>query len=131
MLKSMLKDMTNTAEHATCQGCGRKIWSAASIAAGRGSGCRAKLRKATQTADLTVFHGWQVEKARDAIELGAIVALSREGIYAAVSGDGVTVYVVDAIERSCTCKSRVPCYHLCGGLILFAASSAGSNRKAA
>ena len=135
----------DTAQHTgKCEGCGRPIWSAVSLAAGRGSGCRAKLRKAAKTADLTAFHPWQVTKARDAIETGAIVPLSRPGMYAAVSSGGpvrkadpepVVVYVVDAIERSCTCKAAMHghrCYHLAGAVILFAAASGStSTRKAA
>jgi hypothetical protein len=43
-----------------------------------------------------------------------------------VSGDGVTVYLVDAQERSCTCRAAANgrrCYHLAGALILSAATA--------
>jgi len=48
-----------------------------------------------------------------------------------VSGDGVTVYLTDAIEGSCTCKAGANgrcCYHLAAALILQAAAPV---RKAA
>jgi len=91
----------------------------------------ARIAVAAQVADLAGFHDWQVDKARETIEVQAIVPLSRPGLYAAVSGDGVTVYLVDAREGSCTCKAAANgrrCYHLAGALILAAAAPA---RKAA
>lgn len=109
-----------------CHDCGRKLTAAASIAAGRGRTCRAKVRRAAETTNLSDFHPWQIDKAREAIEMLAIVPSSRSGLYAAVSGDGVTVYLTDAIERSCTCKAGAngrSCYHLAGALILSAATS--------
>ncbi len=82
-------------------------------------------------ADLSGFKAWQVTKATEAIEEQAVVPSSRPGLYASVSGDGVTVYLTDAIERSCTCKAGANgrlCYHLAAALILQAAAPA---RKAA
>jgi hypothetical protein len=71
----------------------------------RGRTCRAYVKKAAEAADLSGFHGWQVAKAAEAIEEQAVVPSSRPGLYASVSGDGVTVYLTDAIEGSCTCKA--------------------------
>ncbi len=107
-------------------GCGRKLTAAASVAASRGPFCRARVRKAADTADLGEFHAWQVDKAREAIELQAVIPSSRTGLYIAVSGDGVTVYLVDAEERSCTCKAAANgrrCYHLAAAPILSAATA--------
>lgn len=118
--------MTEQTSPTRCQSCGRKLTAASSVAAGRGPVCRAKVRKAAQTIDLTEFHGWQVDKARELIEQQAIIPSSRPGLYAAVSGDGVTVYLVDATEASCTCKAAANgrrCYHLAAALILDAAAS--------
>lgn len=123
---------TDTAQ-ATCEGCGRRIWSAASLAAGRGSGCRAKLRNAARTVDLSMFHPWQITKAHEVIEMRAAVPSSRPGLYAVTSSGGrvrkadpepVIVYFTDAIERSCTCKAAkrgLDCYHLPIAIILYAA----------
>lgn len=120
-----------TEYQAHCLRCGRPLRAARSISDGFGRWCKAKVREAAGTADLNAFHGWQIEKAREAIELQAIVPSSREGLYAAVSGDGTTVYLVNAIEGSCTCKAGAngrSCYHLAGALILQASATA---RKAA
>jgi hypothetical protein len=108
-----------------CLRCGRRLTAQASIARGTGRTCKARIVAAAEVADLGEFHGWQVDKAREAIEQGAIVPSSREGLYAAVSGDGVTVYLVDARERSCTCKAAANgrrCYHLASALILATAA---------
>jgi hypothetical protein len=123
--------MTDQPKPTRCLRCGRALTAAGSVRAGFGRTCRARIAEGARAADLTGFHGWQAEKAREAIEQQAIVPSSRRGLYAAVSGDGTTVYLVDALERSCTCRAAMsgrPCYHLAGALILLAAAPA---RKAA
>jgi hypothetical protein len=112
---------------ARCLRCGRRLTALASISRGYGRACRARIAVAARTADLGAFHAWQVDKARDAIEVGAVVPSTRPGLYAAVSGDGATVYLADARDRSCTCKAaanRRRCYHVAGALILAAAAPA-------
>lgn len=121
--------MPEHADHARClrPGCGRCLTAPASIARGYGRTCAARIKAAAQTADLGGFHAWQVAKAGEAIEQGAIVPSSRQGLYAAVASDGVLTYLVDAHERSCTCKAAANgrrCYHLAGALILDTASIA-------
>jgi hypothetical protein len=118
-----------TFDNVHCVRCGRKLRAAASISAGYGRVCRSRITQAAQVEDLSAFHAWQAEKAREAIEQQAVVPSSRPGLYAVVSGDGVTVYLVDATEGSCTCKAAASgrrCYHLAAALILSAAT-----RKAA
>jgi Family of unknown function (DUF6011) len=110
-----------------CLRCGRVLTAAASVSRGLGRTCRARIAAAAQVADLSEFHGWQVDKAREAIEQGAVVPSSRQGLYAAVASDGVLTYLVDAHERSCTCRAAANghrCYHLADALILDAASIA-------
>jgi hypothetical protein len=122
--------MTSTI--AQCLRCGRKLTARASVSAGYGRVCRARIARAAQVADLSAFHGWQAEKAREAIEMRAVVPSSRPGLYASVSGDRVTVYLTDAAEGSCTCKAAASgcrCYHLAAALILSAAAPAA--RRAA
>ena len=125
--------MASTIEQpAQCLRCGRKLTAQASISAGFGRVCRSRIAQAAQAADLSAFHAWQVEKAREAIEMRAVVPSSRQGLYAAVSGDGVTIYLVDAAADSCTCKAAANgrrCYHLAAALILAAAARAA--RRAA
>lgn len=119
--------MTGTPKPTTCLRCGRVLTTWRSVSAGYGRTCKARVRDSAQAADLATFHGWQVEKAREAIEQLAVVPSSRPGLYAAVSGDGSTVYVVDVLEPSCTCKAAAngrACYHLASARILHAAAPA-------
>lgn len=112
-------------QHTRCLRCGRRLTAQDSVSRGYGRTCRARITAAAEVADLSEFHTWQVDKAREALEQGAIVPSSRPALYAAVSGDGVTVYLVDAAEASCTCKAVANgrrCYHLAGALILAAAT---------
>ena len=123
--------MTEQATQARCLRCGRRLTALGSISAGYGRTCRARIRIAARAADLSAFHAWQVEKAREAIEMRAVVPSSRPGLYASVASDGVMVYLTDAREGSCTCKAAANgrcCYHLAAALILAAAAPA---RKAA
>lgn len=124
--------MTEQAAFTSCYRCGRRLTAAASVSAGVGRTCRARIAAAAEAADLSAFHPWQVAKAREAVEERALVPTSRPGLFAAVSGDGSTVYLVDAIERSCTCKAAAhgrQCYHLAAVLIL--ATAAPAARRAA
>jgi hypothetical protein len=108
-------------------GCGRRLTAKASIARGYGRTCAARIKAAAETADLTDFHDWQVAKANEAIELQAVIPLGRPGMFAAVSSDGVTTYLVDAAASSCTCKAAANarrCYHLAAAAILDAATPA-------
>lgn len=76
-------------------------------------------------ANLDNFKPVQVDKAREAIEQGAVIPTSRSGLYFAVSSDGTTHYLVDQAERSCTCPAGargVRCYHLASAEILTAAA---------
>ena len=76
-------------------------------------------------ADLTEYKPAQVDKAREAIEQGAILATSRPGIYTAVSSDGTVTYLVHRAACSCPAgqKSRA-CYHRAGVSLLEAAKTA-------
>jgi len=116
-----------TGSGARCLRCGRRLTAQASISRGVGRICRARIIAAAEVADLSDFHDWQVDKARELIEQQAIVPLSRPGLFAAVGSDGTTTYLVDAAERSCTCRGATNgrrCYHLASALILDAAAPA-------
>ncbi len=114
------------AEQARCLGCGRKISSPESLAAGRGSGCRAKLRKAVKSADLSAWTPAQVEKALELIGDGGIVrAGQRPDVFRAVSEDGGDIHVTT--PKGCNCDAsrgllaKRPCYHRCAALIVLIA----------
>lgn len=57
----------------------------------------------------------QMDKAREAVEVGAVVRLHhRAGLYAVASSDGSQTYVVDMVAGTCSCDAgtyRQPCYH--------------------
>lgn len=108
-----------------CQGCGRKLTAATSIARGRGPVCRAKVRRAATNAESDV-KAEQHAKAVELIEDGGIVPVSRPGVYAASSSDGSTIYLADAAAGTCTCKAGERgrlCYHLHAARILDAATA--------
>lgn len=112
-----------------CLRCGRALRAAKSIADGMGRTCKAKVRAAAKVVDLSAFKdaAAAAAKAEQLIEDGAIVPTRITGQYVATSSDGTTVYLVDAVERSCTCKGhqRVGrCYHLVAADILSAAAPA-------
>ena len=108
------------AERARCRRCGRPVWSAESTRTGYGKGCRARVRLAAELAARhEEFQAWQVEKARELIELAAIVPDGEPGVYQAASSDGSQVYRSGAAW--CSCKSRTTCYHQVAAAILNAA----------
>jgi len=100
----------------TCGRCGRVLRAAKSVAAGYGAAClRAEIARR-----LEGFPAWQVDKAREAIELGAVVPTTRRELYAIVSSDGTQTYVVDARWKACTCKAAAngwACYHVAAAII--------------
>jgi hypothetical protein len=116
-----------TAETRRCLGCRRPIRSAEALATGYGAGCRAKIRKAAKTADLSAWTPAQVEDAQQAIEDGAVVPSTREGVFHVVSSDGTEVHLV--ARGGCNCTSGLktrptrPCYHRCAVAIVLATSA--------
>ena len=113
-------------------GCGRKLSAPASVSAGYGPRCLAKIRKAVREQELTGFTEDQHAKALELIADGGIVPTSRPGVYAATSSDGSMYYVVNLADPGCTCAAGQhgrACYHLAAARILQAA--AATTRKAA
>ena len=96
-------------------GCRHLIRSAESLATGYGAGCRAKMRKAQRTADLSAWTPSQVEDARQAIEDVAVVPSNRAGVFHVVSSDGTEAYRTS--RDGCTCQNGLkthqtrPCWH--------------------
>jgi hypothetical protein len=118
---------TETApEPRRCLGCRHVIRSAEALATGYGAGCRAKMRKAAKTADLSAWTPSQVEDALQAIEDGAVVPSTREGVYHVVSSDGTEVHLVHRDGCGCTngllTRPSRACYHRCAVAIVTAAS---------
>jgi hypothetical protein len=107
-----------------CNRCGRTLRSATSIAAGYGPTCARKVRKASAlVATTTAYQPFQLDKAAELVEMGAIVRI-RFAEFTAVSSRGDGVYTVNAAIRTCTCPAGergVACYHLAAAEILTAA----------
>lgn len=126
--------MTKTAkpQTATCKRCKATLRSARSVARGRGAHCARMARQeaaaaqaryeaavtaAVEAVDTTAFADPQkvINKAIQLILDGAIVPTRFPGVYLANGSDGVSTYLVDAIETSCTCKAGARlgrCNHL-------------------
>jgi len=104
---------------------GRKITSAASIAAGRGAGCRAKIRRAAKAADLSAWTESQIEDARTAIADGAVVPAARPDVFHVVSSDGTEVHLTHPDGCNCANGLRTrpprPCWHRCAVAVVMAA----------
>ena len=114
-------------ETRNCLRCGRKLRSAEAVARSYGAGCWAKVRKAERTADLSAWTPSQVEEARQAIEDGAVVPSTREGVFHVVSSDGTEVYRTH--HNGCVCTNGLktrqprPCWHRCAVAIMTASQA--------
>ncbi|MFF0862322.1 helix-turn-helix domain-containing protein [Nonomuraea sp. NPDC003560] len=78
----------------------------------------------TLSVNLDQYKPFQLDKARELIEQGGIVATSRPALYVAISSDGTSQYVVDQAEHSCTCRAAIRglnCYHLAAADLVEAA----------
>lgn len=85
---------------AKCRKCQRPLRSATSIALGIGPRC------AAIEAALAGLDDRQQDKAREAVEDGAVIATSREGIAMVVSEDGESVHLTSAAGH-CSCLHGV------------------------
>lgn len=106
---------TTTQTRKCLGGCGRTLRSAEAVSRGYGSGCWRKIRRAARAADLSAWTGSQAADARQALEDGAVVPSTREGVYHVVSSDGSEVYRTHANGCSCTnglqTRPSRPCWH--------------------
>jgi len=135
IISGMSNASATSTETARCLGCRRPIRAAESLAAGYGAGCRAKIRKAAQTADLSAWTASQIEDARQAIKDGAVVPSTRKGVFHVVGEDGTEVHLV--ARNGCNCEHGLktrqsrPCYHRCAVAIMLAASAPAASKPAA
>jgi hypothetical protein len=100
-----------------CRRCGGELESPASQAIRLGRACADR----ALAEALACWHPWQVVKAREAVDMGAVVPLSRFGAYGVVSASGSgQIYVADAERFTCTCRAadcHLGCYHVPAALI--------------
>jgi hypothetical protein len=117
------------AETRNCLRCGRKLRSAEALARGYGDGCWRKVRTAERTADLSAWTPSQIAEAEQAIEDGAVVPSTREGVFHVVSSDGSRVHLVTRDHCSCTAGMKTlpgrPCYHRLAVLLILGPVAAG------
>ncbi len=107
--------MASTTEQQTtkCLRCSRTLTSAASITRGYGRTCGARIKAAAKVVNVAEFKDGAapLAKATQLIEDAAIIPTRIPSQYLATSSDGLTVYLVDTLERSCTCKGHTRCGH--------------------
>ena len=98
-----MTDTHNHQEPVRClrPGCGRVLRAKASVKAGYGPVCRARIRAAQLAEILRGFTAAQVEKARELIADGGLVPTRHLGVFSAVSSNGTDVYL--AHSATCTC----------------------------
>jgi hypothetical protein len=93
--------MTGTTEQgAKCRKCHRALRSATSVALGIGPRC------AAIEAAFDGLDDRQQDKAREAVEDGAVIPTSREGVAMVVSEDGESVHLV-SVDGQCSCPHGV------------------------
>lgn len=110
--------VSTATDQARCSDCGHRIWSARSVAEGRGAGCRAKVRRAAKQADAKPE---SLAKAQELIADGGIVRI-RATVFLAVSSDGSRVH--RTAPQGCTCPAglkNIHCYHVTAVNLLLAA----------
>ena len=112
-----MSETPGTETPATCMRCGRVLTNKYSIRRGYGRGCQAKLRAAAEQVT-KIYTRTQVGKAATALRSGTIHWIGsgeHSGIYECQSSNGTDVYVTTCF--TCTCPSRVRCYHQCAVMI--------------
>ncbi|MDQ0961985.1 MULTISPECIES: hypothetical protein [unclassified Streptomyces] len=98
-----------TSDHTRCLKCRRRLRNPSPD--GLGPKCRRKVRAAARNE--TARPQWQVAKAVELLELGAVVPLRQNRIFLVVSDDGTEVYRTAATGQ-CNCPAglrSVRCYH--------------------
>ncbi|MBA0053472.1 hypothetical protein E0L36_22110 [Streptomyces sp. AJS327] len=102
-----------TTEPARCRKCRRPLRNASPD--GLGPKCRRNVRRANRE-NAARYQGWQVAKAAELLELGAIVPLRKTSltrVFLVVSDDGSEIYRT-AASGQCNCPAGlrgVRCYH--------------------
>ncbi|MFF4388566.1 hypothetical protein ACFY0G_17565 [Streptomyces sp. NPDC001552] len=83
---------------------------------GYGPKCRRKVHTAARTERTSPnsrYQGWQINKAIELLEMGAVVPLRQNRIFLVVSDDGSEIYRT-AASGQCNCPAglrSVRCYH--------------------
>ena len=110
-----------------CLRCRRALTAAASISAGYGPGCRARIRAAALPTSSAKFTAAQITRARELLADGGLIPTNHAGVYQSVSSDGGTTYLTH--RAGCTCPAGIrgngwTCYHRAAAGILSATGKA-------
>lgn len=89
---------------------------------GYGPKCRRKVRRSGRRA-ATPYPQWQVAKAVELLEMGALIPLRANRVFLAISDDGSEVYRT-AASGQCNCPAglrSIACYHAAAAHLVAAA----------
>jgi hypothetical protein len=113
---------TNHSEPARCLKCRRLLRRPSPD--GYGPKCRRKVRRTARTSGAPGYHSWQITKAVELLEIGAVIPLRQNRIFLVVSDDGSEVYRTAATGQ-CNCpaglRATSRCYHAAAAAIVAAA----------
>jgi hypothetical protein len=118
---------TGTETTVKCGRCHRPLRAERSRRDGYGRGCKAIMRAAAIAAAVKGFAGAQIERAKELIELRALVATSRPGVFLVAGSDGATY---KSHSETCNCPSGLrrltacTCKHSLAVRIILAARAA-------
>jgi hypothetical protein len=110
-----------------CLRCRRALTAAASVGAGYGPGCRARIRGAALATSPAEFTAGQIARAPELLADAGLIPTSRAGVYQSVSSDGATIYLTHGAGCTCPAGTRGNgriCYHRAAAWILGAARKA-------
>jgi hypothetical protein len=95
------------------------LTSVSSVRDSYGRWCKAKIRAAAIAKAIRDFTVAQVEKAKELLADGGLIATKRPGVYRAVSSDGQSSYLTH--PAACNCPAGLHgrrCYHVLAARIL-------------
>jgi Family of unknown function (DUF6011) len=108
-----------------CLRCGRNLTAAASVTAGYGRMCKARIIAAAKVVELAGFTAAQRDKAAELIGDKGIVPTGLAGVWRTVSSKGDSYYLTDIWACNCRAgRGGRPCYHRLAARILAAAAPA-------
>lgn len=97
---------------AKCRKCHRTLTNAASIALGWGPTCYRKIKQAAKAKVIAaLYKPHQIVKAKELLDLGALVPLRGRHVFLVPSSDGTETYRTH--RAACTCPAGIKGLHPC------------------
>lgn len=121
-----MQNKVDTVSQAHCLRCGRKLTALASVAAGYGPVCRARIAAAALISKaLDGFTDKQRDQVAELISDAGIVPTSRPGVFRTVSSRGDVTYLTHSAACNCPAGLRGrACYHTAAARLLNASRKA-------